>query len=261
MGNWCTLTTLVACARPADARAVLGGLRSSATRIDWNDPGRWALRAGLLGSRVVQAKSVEKYGASLQLVEPTLHKLHDMQDVQVVQLCPGEGIALGPTTGPGLHLAWNYVASPAHHDLPAVAACLGGGATCIDAGPRRVLCLPEPAALALDDGRFADVVLRDDPLGRLVDALAAADAGTPGRTTRHLLGMYTPAYGWVHMVTLTLDLSGPGWRYDGEVTLEDGAGHNPVHYEFTAGPFARSIYLEDVAPIDLTGMRWPDPGR
>ena len=90
MGNWCTMTTWFSCTRPGDARAVLGGLRSGATRARWHDPERWALRAGLLGPDVVQAQSLEKYGTSLPPVEQALRHGHD---VRVVQLCPGEGVA------------------------------------------------------------------------------------------------------------------------------------------------------------------------
>jgi len=253
MGNWCTLTHLFACARPGDARAVLGRLRGGAASHRWHDPERWALRAGLLAANVVQAESVCKYGAELGVADAALR---EVRDARVVQICVGEGVMVGPAAGPGFCLGWNYVVSSAEHDLPAVAAMLGGGASVVEGGARRLLCLPEVAPLRLFGGRLAELVERDDPLGRLLFALAAADRGCAGRTSRHLLGLYTRAHGYVHMATLVLHLPGPRWEHSGEVSLEDGAGHNPVHYEFSLGPYARSIYIEDAAAVRVAAG-WP----
>ncbi len=252
MGNWCTLTHWFACPGPAEARAVIGGLRTAAARHRWTDPERWALRAGMLGPTLVQAESLQKYGADTSLAE---HALRHARDVRVVQLCAGEGVAVGPRGGPGLHLAWNYVASSAAHDLHAVAARLGGEV--VDAGERRVLCLPGAAPLALAGGRLAQLVERDDPLGRLLYALAVGDRGGAGHTGRHLLGLYTPEHGFVHLATLVLALADRHWEHSGHASFEDGAGHNPVHPEFAAGPFARSSYFEPLPPISLAHLRWP----
>ena len=253
MGNWCTLTHLFACARPGDARAVLGRLRSEAAH-GRPDAERWALRGGMLGTSVVLAESVQKYGADLGLAGAALR---EVRDARVVQLCFGERVLAGPPAGPGFCLGWNYVVSTAEHDLHAVAATLGGGASVIDARWRRVLCLPEVAALRLGGGRLAELVERDDALGRLLFALAVSDRGGMGRSSRHLLGLYTPGHGYVHMATLVVHLSDPKWEHTGQVSLEDGAGCNPVRHEFAVGPYAGSIYVENVAPVDLGAPRWP----
>ncbi|HEY0139185.1 MAG TPA: hypothetical protein VGB85_34090 [Nannocystis sp.] len=47
------------------------------------------------------------------------------------------------------------------------------------------------------------------------------------------------------------------WAYTGEVSLEDGADHNPVIHELADGPFSRSIYIPDTKPVVLTRLRWP----
>lgn len=242
------------CAQPGEARAVLGGLRSVFLKKGhhWVDPERWALRAGLLSPTLVQAESVTKWGADVSLGEVA----REVGDVRVAQLCIGEDMLLGPTQGPGFHLGCNYVVSPASHDLPAVADVLGGGAVSVDAGERRILCMPEPAPLYLVDGRLGEVVEHDDPLARLIYGFVAADRHLVGRASRHLLGLYTPAHGWVHLATLVLDLPDDNWAYTGEVSLEDGADHNAVDYVFAGGPFARSIYIPDTRPVVLTG-RWP----
>ncbi len=254
MGNWCTLTHLFACPRAAEARAVLGRLRSGAGQHSWPDSERWALRAGMLGTNVVQAESLQKYGAHLGLAELALREL---PDVRVVQICAGEEVAAGPEASAGFCLGWNYVVSPAVHDLAAVAGVLGGGASVVDAGGWRVLCMPEVAPLRLTDGRLAEMVERDDALGRLLFALAVADRRSARRSERHLLGLYTREYGHVHMATLVLDLPDRHWERSGEVSIEDGAGHNPVRHEFAVGPCARSIYVEDAPPVDLGRLRWP----
>ncbi len=254
MGNWCTTTHLFACTRPQDARAVLGALHSGAKRYRWPDPERWALRAGMLTPTLVQAESLQKYGAALGLPELALQR---PDSARVVQICTGEGLMSGPETGPGLRLAWNYVVSPAQHELAAVADCLGGGAVCVALGGRRLLCSPEVSPLRPTSERFAETVMRDDGLGRLVYAFAVADRHAVRRSSEHLLGLYTPEHGWVHMVTLTLNLQGRDWQHDGYVTLRDGAGHNPVVYRFAEGPCATSMYIEDPPPVTLTGAAWP----
>lgn len=255
MGNWCTLTHWFACARPGDARTVLGRLRGVSGYHRWFDPERWALRAGMLGPSLVQAESLQKYGADIGLAEVALA---GVRDVRVVQICVGEGVAVGPAVGPGFCLGWNYVVSSAEHDLPAVAATLGGGATVADAGGgRRVLCLREVAPLVIEGGRLAPLIERDDGLGRLLFAFAVADRASAGRSARHLLGLYTPGVGYVHFATLVVHLRDPRWEHSGQVSIEDGGGHNPVRHEFAAGPFAGSIYVETVPAVVLSRVAWP----
>jgi hypothetical protein len=253
MGNWCTMTHWFECEQPGDARAVLAALRTAGKNHRWIDPERWALRAGMVSPTLVQAQSVTKWGADVSLGELG----RAVGNVRVAQLCLDEDLLFGPTQGPGFHLGCNYVVSPAAHHLPGVAEMLGGGAVSVDAGERRILCMPAPAPLYLADGRLGEVVERDDPLARLIDALVSADRHGPGGASRHLLGLYTPAHGWVHQATLVLDLPDQDWEHTGEVSLEDGADHNAVIYEFTDGPFARSIYVPDTKPVTLTRQRWP----
>ncbi len=256
MGNWCTLTHWFACARPGDARTVIGRLRTASTQHRWFDPERWAVRAGMLGTNVVQAESLQKYGADIGLADLAVTGI---RDVRVVQICVGEGVAVGPAVDRGFCLGWNYVVSAMEHDLPAVAATLGGGAAVVDArGGRRVLCLPEVAPLRPLDGRLTEIIEGDDPLGRLLFALAVADRGGIGRSGRHLLGLYTPEFGYVHFATLVLHLQGLHWEHTGQVSLEDGGGHNPVRHEFAAGPFAGSIYFNENTPaVALGRVGWP----
>lgn len=252
MGNWSTVTHWFECARPGDARAVIGGLRRGRHR--WADPERWALRAGLCSPTLVQAESVEKWGVALGLPDVAAR---GVPDVRVVQLCLGDPVAVGPSEGDGFRLAWNYVVSPAAHDLPAVAATLGGGATCLPAGDRRVLCLPTATPLRPVHTDFGELSTRDDGLGRLLYAIAAADRHAPGRISRHLLGLYTPAHGWVHLAALVLGLQSRDWERGGRVWLEDAAAHNPVHHELAAGPYAHSIYVERAEPVALANLAWP----
>ncbi len=255
MGNWCTATHWFECSQPGDARAVIGGLRSAGRQHRWLDESRWALRAGMLSPTLVQAESVTKYGVDTGFVEAALR---NARGVRVAELCIGEDFIVGPTEGSGFRLAWNYVASPASHDLAAVAATLGGGAVSV-AGERRVLCLPEAAPLRLVQEPLRTIVERDDALGRLVYALVVSDHGVLGRSSRHLLGLYTPAHGWVHLATLVLGLHDRHWEHTGSVWLENGADHNPVIHEFADGPHSSSIYIHDTRPVTLSRVRWPLP--
>ena len=141
------------------------------------------------------------------------------------------------------------------HDLPAVAAALGGGVS-VDAGRHRVLCLQESVPLGLAVGRLSECIERDDGLARLVYGFVVADPGVLGRSSRHLLGLYTPAHGWVHLATLVLGLQDRHWEHTGWVGIEDGADHNPVVHEFADGPYAGSIYIPETKPVVLR-QRWP----
>lgn len=254
MGNWCTMAHIFSHSTPMMARSVLGGLRRAAERHRWMDPERWALRAGMLAPTVVLAQSLTKYGADVGLADLAIQYV---ADTRVVQICVGEDMMLGPRSGPGLMLGWNYVVSPRGHDLVGVADTLGCGARVIEAGGWQVLCLPEVAPLRLIRGRFAEAVMVDDGLGRLLYAFAVADAYATGRRSSHLLGLYAPEVGFVHLLTLVLGLEGRSWEHSGYVDVEDGAGQNPVNFELVAGPYAGSIYVEQPPPVTLARARWP----
>lgn len=254
MGNWCTMTHLLSHPMPMMARSVLGALRRAGERHRWVDPERWALRAGMLAPTVVLAQSLTKYGADVGLADLAVQSV---ADTRVVQICVGEDMLLGPRSGPGLMLGWNYVVSHHGHDLAGVAAALGGGARVIEAGGWQVLCLPEVAPLRLVRGRLAEAVMVDDGIARLLYAFAAADACARGRRSSHLLGLYVPEIGFVHLLTLVLGLEGRRWEHSGCVDVEEGAGLNPVNFELVAGPYAGSIYVERPPPVTLARARWP----
>jgi hypothetical protein len=254
MGNWCTMTHIFSHSTPMMARAVLGGLRRAGERHRWLDPERWALRAGMLAPNVVLAQSLTKYGADIGLADLAIQHV---ADTRVVQICVGEDMMLGPRSGPGLMLGWNYVVSQRGHDLAAVAGTLGGGAQVIEAGTWQVLCLPEVAPLRLVRGRFAEAVMVDDGIGRLLYAFAAADAGAAGRRSSHVLGLYVEGIGFVHLLTLVLGLEGRRWEHTGYVDVADGAGLNAVNFELVTGPYAGSIYVETEPPVTLARARWP----
>lgn len=254
MGDWCTAIHWFE-GPPEAMKAVLAGLRRAARRHPWRDPERWALRAGRCAPGLVQAESVQKYGATLDLAAHV-----ERGDVRVLQLCEGYGLAIDDPRPGILGLRCNYLLAPADHDLSRMADVLGElVARAPDGGPR-LLCLRAPSPLPVQprSWSFAELEARADPLAALVVALTLADPRVPGRTTEHLLGHHSREHGWIHLARLRLALDGRGWRHSGSVTVElDGGVYNPVPFEFAAGPHAHSNHFARPQAASLAGAAWP----
>lgn len=237
VGDWCTTYHWFECDTPGDARQVLGRLRGAAS-YRWTDRERWAVRAGQLAPRLVQAESVVKYGASLGLAQFVRERV---PSAHALQLCHGYGVDVA---GAGaLRPAWNYLLVKTGVDRRRAAEALGGRAP--DDAPGLV-CLPEPVPLAVER-----------PDARLVAALDVL-RGLADQRCRLVLGLWTAAHGYVHLAGLELTGRADYWPPGGgaELTL-DGGGHNHCEFPVTVGPFARSTYTERPPTIPAPRIAWP----